>query len=70
MSKLTTERRRELPDDEFLGPGRTFPGNDAVHLRKAIQLAPRSEHAGNISPATEHRIVAKAKARLAHMEGK
>ena len=69
MSKLTTGRRKAMPDDEFLGPGRTFPGNDRIHLEKAIQLAPRSEHAGNISPATEANIVRKAKSRLARMKG-
>lgn len=69
MSKLTTERRKELPGDEFLGPHRSFPVPDAEHARKAIQLAPRSEAAGNISASTEHEIVAKARRKLAGFEG-
>ena len=64
MARLTTMARKNLPKSEFLGPGRTFPGEDKTHLRKAIQLAPRSEHAGNISAGTEKSIVRKAKDRL------
>jgi hypothetical protein len=67
--KLSKEKRASLPKSDFLGPGRSFPGNDAEHLRKAIQLAPRSEHAGNISKATEERIVSAAKRRLYHGDG-
>lgn len=64
MAKLTSHARKMLSSSVFLGPNRTFPGNDKEHLRKAIQLAPRSEHAGNISKATEESIVRKAKAKL------
>jgi hypothetical protein len=64
MAKLSTQARNSLPKSDFLGPGRSFPAPDAEHARKAIQLAPRSEHAGNISASEEKAIVAKAKARL------
>lgn len=64
MAKLTKSSRDRLTDGQFLGPNRTFPGNDRTHLEKAIQLAPRSMHAGNISRATEQGIIRKAKARL------
>lgn len=64
MAKLTKSSREQLTSSQFLGPGHTFPGNDRVHLEKAIQLAPRSLHAGNISKATEQSIVRKAKAKL------
>lgn len=64
MAVLSAADRKKIPASKFLGPGRTFPGNDAEHLRKAIQLAPRSYHAGNISLATMHSIQAKARKRL------
>ena len=64
MAVLSTAKRSKLPSPTFLGPGRTFPGNDKTHLEKAIQLAPRSEHAGNISHATAQAIQSKARARL------
>ena len=64
MAKLEAAARNALPKSEFAGPGRSFPINDKEHARKAIQLAPRSLHAGNISRATEERIVAKARKKL------
>lgn len=53
MSRLTTERRKELPEEEFAGPGRTYPDPDIEHGRKAVQMA---KHAG---PAEARRIRAK-----------
>lgn len=64
MAKLTTAERSKIPSSKFAGPGRSFPINDAEHARKAIQLAPRSVHAGNISQAVASRIVAKARKKL------
>lgn len=66
MSKLSTRQRKALPKSKFAGPNRSFPVNDKVHAEKAIQLAPRSEHAGNISASQEKRIVSKAKNILDH----
>lgn len=67
MAVLKKSARDRLKTSAFLGPNRTFPGNDKVHLEKAIQLAPRSEAAGNISHGTEQSIVRKAKSRLRGM---
>jgi hypothetical protein len=64
MAKLNKEKRDNLPDSAFLGPGRSFPGNDATHLREAISGATRSEHAGNISESTAESIKAKARKKL------
>lgn len=64
MAKLTTEQRKNLGQDEFALPGKRFPLNDKVHQEKALQLAPRSERAGNITPAQEKSIEAKARAKL------
>lgn len=64
--KLSSGARRALPKSDFLGPGRTFPAPDKEHARKAIQLAPRSEHAGNITPSQEKSIVKKAESKLGH----
>ena len=61
MAKLDAQRRNAIPDDKFLGPGRTFPANDAVHARMAVSGATRSERAGNISQATADSIKSKAR---------
>jgi hypothetical protein len=66
MARLTAKAHKQLPKGDFLGPGRSFPGNDKTHLEKAIQLAPRSQKAGNISRGTMESIIARAKARLAN----
>jgi hypothetical protein len=68
--KLSSERRNALPASKFAGPGRSFPVNDAEHARKALQLAPRSEHAGNISKATEEKIESRARRVLGSGETK
>jgi hypothetical protein len=65
MAKLTAAGRKALPNNQYAGPGRSYPINDRIHAEKAIQLAPRGVKAGNISKATEQKIVAKAKAKLA-----
>lgn len=64
MAKLTVSDRKSLPKSDFLGQGRTFPANDKKHARLAIGGATRSERAGNISPATEASIKAKARKAL------
>lgn len=65
MAKLSSAGRKALPQKVFAGPNRSYPINDRIHAEKAIQLAPRGVKAGNISKATEQKIVAKAKAKLA-----
>lgn len=62
--KLTAKARKAIPKSKFAGPGRSFPIEDAEHAKKAIQLAPRSLHAGNISKSTEEHIISKAHAKL------
>lgn len=64
MAKLTAQARKHLKPKEFLGPDRTFPGEDKSHLEAAIRDAPKSYNAGNISKSTESSIVRKARARL------
>jgi hypothetical protein len=64
MAKLTEEERKRLKKSEFAGPGRSFPIEDKIHAEKAIQLAPRAEHAGHITEEEEEHIVAKARKRL------
>lgn len=68
MPKLTAAGRKALPNNQYAGPNRSYPVNDKVHAQKAIQLAPRGVKAGNISKATEQKIVSKAKAKLAKMK--
>jgi hypothetical protein len=64
MAKLTSKARNSLPKSDFLGPGRTFPGNDKNHLRAAISGATRAKNAGNISASTAEKIQSKARAKL------
>jgi len=64
MAKLSDKKRSELPKKDFAGPNRSFPVNDKIHAEKALQLAPRAEHAGTISHSTEARIESKARKRL------
>ena len=60
MSKLGPSK---VPGEKA-GPHGSFPIGDKKHARLAIGGATRSERAGNISPATEARIKAKARAKL------
>ncbi len=65
MAKLKASTRNKLPKTVFgLQGSRRFPMNDASHARAAISGATRSERAGNISPAQEASIKAKARAKL------
>jgi hypothetical protein len=58
VTRLTTERRKELPQDEFALPGGHYPINDIEHGRKALQL---DHHA---SPAERREIEAKVHAKF------
>src|SRR5574337_1932960 len=76
MAKLTARMRKALPKKDFALPSRkgkggknkagrgAFPINDNEHAEKAIQLAPRSLHAGNITKSEEQTIIRKAKKKL------
>lgn len=71
MAKLTIAQKKRMPKSEFALPKtKGFPLNDKIHQEKAIQLAPRSYKAGNISKSTEQKIVAKAKAKLSKSSSK
>ena len=39
MSKLTTERRSEIPGGDFALPGRRYPIHDENHARAALSMA-------------------------------
>jgi len=67
--KLTQAKRDSMPKSEFAGPAAglgptAYPVGDPTHARLAISGAAHAEHVGNISPAQEHAIQAKARARL------
>lgn len=64
MAVLSTKQRKAMSQNEYALPGKRFPINDPTHQEKAIQLAPRSLHAGNISKAQEKTIIRKADAKL------
>lgn len=64
MADLTPSKRRAMPQSDFAMAGKRFPISDPEHARLAIGGATRSEHAGNISPATGDRIKAEARAKL------
>ena len=68
--KLTTAARRRIPAADFALPPGRFPIEDRAHQLAAVRLAPRAEHAGNITAAQEHMIVRKAEARLEHHDRK
>jgi hypothetical protein len=64
MARLSTKRRKALPNKDFAGPDRTFPITDKAHAKLAIAMAARSANLGNISAATKAKIVAKARKKL------
>lgn len=67
MSRLSASERNALTDAVFALPEkRKFPLTDAEHDRKALQLVPRSLHAGNITPAEASTVRRKARAALSH----
>jgi len=49
--KLTASSRKKIANKNFALGGRKFPIEDKGHGEKALQLAPRSEAAGNITPS-------------------
>lgn len=63
MAVLSSKARSALPSSSFALPGGRFPIEDKIHAQKALQLAPKSEAAGNISPAEVAAIRAKVRQR-------
>jgi len=51
-AKLSTKKRKSLPDSAFCGPGRSFPVNDCAHYTAALRLLGRSKY----SDATKEKI--------------
>lgn len=58
MSKLTTERRKELPEQEYALPGKRYPINDENHGRAALSMAHYA------SPAEQAQIKRKVHAKF------
>lgn len=58
MTKLTTERRDEIPGGEFALPGRRYPIHDESHARAALSMAHYA------SPAEQAEIRAKVHAKF------
>lgn len=64
MARLTAAQRKKLPASTFAGPNRSFPLNDANHVRAAKSLERFA------SPATKKKIDAKAKSMGIGKKGK
>ncbi len=60
MSKLTTEKRKELPDSKFALSGQRYPIEDAAHARNAKARSAQQVKAGKLSKADETAVDAKA----------
>jgi len=51
---LSAKARKSLPDSSFCGPGRSFPANDAAHVRNGLARLPQ---ATRFSSAQKSRIL-------------
>lgn len=60
MAKLDAAARNKLKGDQFAGPDRSYPVNDASHARNAKARASQAENAGRMSAAEKSKIDAKA----------
>ena len=61
MSKLTTKARKALPKSDFGLPGKkAYPMPDKAHAINAKARATQQVKAGNLSPSSKAKIVAKA----------
>jgi len=70
MARLKAKARNKLPASAFGMPGsRKYPMPDRAHAANAKARASQQEAAGNISPATEARIDAKANRKLGKSGG-
>lgn len=58
MGRLTTKQRKNLPDSDFAGKGRTYPVEDRGHAKSAIARAEE------YNPPDKARIEARAEAVL------
>lgn len=46
-AKLSTKKRKRLPDSAFCGPNRSFPANDCNHVRAGLSLLGRYKGPGS-----------------------
>ncbi len=60
MAKLTTKKRKKLPDSAFAGPDRSYPVFDKSHAANAKSRATQMEEKGKLSPSAKKKIDAKA----------
>ncbi|AWN40709.1 DUF6582 domain-containing protein [Methylobacterium durans] len=61
MSKLTSDKREDLPNSKFALPeGRKYPIEDKAHARNAKARAAQQEKEGNLSAADKKKVDAKA----------
>jgi hypothetical protein len=60
-AKLSYQERKDLPKEAFCGPGRSYPANDAVHVRNG--LARLGTFGGKLSPKVRARILGCLKSR-------
>lgn len=65
MAKLTTKARNALPAAKFAGPDKSYPIPDKAHAANAKARASQQVNKGNMSPAQEKKIDAKANKVLA-----
>ena len=64
MAKLTTARRKGLPNSAFAGPDRSYPIPDRAHAANAKARASQAVNAGRMSPSTARKIKAAANRKL------
>jgi hypothetical protein len=60
MSKLTTEQRKKLPNEDFALSGRRYPVEDKAHARDAKARASQQYDKGNLSAADKAKVDKKA----------
>lgn len=60
MAKLTTKKRKKLPESEFAGKDRTYPIPDKAHAINAKARATQQMKKGNLSKAAKEEIDEKA----------
>lgn len=60
-TKLSYQERKDLPKTAFCGPGRSYPANDAAHVRNG--LARLGTFGGRLNPKVRARILGCLKSR-------
>ena len=60
--KLSTKKRKSLPDSSFCGPGRSYPVNDCAHYTAALRMLNRSKYSDSTKKKIRACIMRKGKA--------